>query len=442
MSPQKSKLSSWASGEESDSQPQAKAPSKRLEQWVGGETAAANKPKASLIRRLKAWAGGEQAGGEEAGAEMPQAAPSKPAAAPKPAAAAPAKPAFTRPTSTPAKPNAEPAALDSENASALAGQLAGLQGDLALTEQNNQIQQARRELEAAAAMLQACRSRGYIFQKELENTSAALEKQAAELRARLDEQVRALKTEAGAMETLLSKGAAAAKGALVILENKVRAAVGTLQGDCQTFTQRVGQLSQAVKKIAWALNQLEQASFSLTASEALVDATQAVWKNSSNTGEVKGVLYLTDLRLILERKDEQATKKILFVTTATEKRQNLEWEAPVQLLEKALSSQQGLLGLREQLLITFASGGPYPQVTLWLDGTDETTVSSSDWAAVIGRVKSGVVAQDRTIPLDPTADQTAKLPTKCPSCGAVFTQTVLRGQTEIDCQYCGLKVRL
>jgi len=33
-------------------------------------------------------------------------------------------------------------------------------------------------------------------------------------------------------------------------------------------------------------------------------------------------------------------------------------------------------------------------------------------------------------------------PTQCPSCGAAFTKPVLRGQTEIHCEFCGAVTRL
>ena len=441
MSPKNSKLSNWANGDEPDAQNNTQG--KRLNQWASGEAAAPNKTKASIINRLGLWAVGEEYT-EAAAQAKPKNAPAAPKPTPtvvKPTAAKPA-PAPSKPTPTAARPTSPQPNANSENGAELAGRLAELQTGLALTDLNRQIQEAQKVLKAASAALRECRTRGYIFQKNLEANSIELEKQASDQRTRFDEQVRALKAEAGKVEALLAQGAGAAKGALVVLENKIQAAGATLKGDCQSLTDQTGQFNQTVKTIIWMLNQVEQASFQLTATESLVNASQAIWKNGSGGNDIKGILYLTDLRLIFERKDERVTKKILFVPTETEKLQNLEWEAPIQLVEKAVSSQQGLLGLSEQIAVRFAVGGPFSQVTLQLDGSDETTVSSDDWAASIGRVKSGMINQDRTTPFDPKTAQAAKLPSNCPSCGAVFTQTVLRGQTEIKCQYCGLPVRL
>jgi hypothetical protein len=65
------------------------------------------------------------------------------------------------------------------------------------------------------------------------------------------------------------------------------------------------------------------------------------------------------------------------------------------------------------------------------------------WQGFVGRVKSGEIAKERTVPVDEAAVETAaSAPTKCPNCGATITQTILRGQTEITCEFCGSVIRL
>jgi hypothetical protein len=36
----------------------------------------------------------------------------------------------------------------------------------------------------------------------------------------------------------------------------------------------------------------------------------------------------------------------------------------------------------------------------------------------------------------------ASAPTKCPNCGGTITQAVVRGQSEIKCEFCGSVIRL
>lgn len=438
MTPAKRKLSDWASGAQ-DAQDQG-----QMERWANGEDARPARLSAALLKRIGAWAGGEESAPPaptqpRPAASQPRPAQPKPAAAsqPKPAAQAQPKPAAS------SKPKPAASAQPSMRGE-LTARLAALQDDLALSGLKRQLQEARKTFNAASARLRECRSRGYVFQKQLEESAAGLEKQASELRARLDEQSAGLQREASQVEGRLTRGAAdeaQATSALDVLENKIKAAAAVSQGDCQALQGGALQIAASVERIAWALEQLEQASFKLLASEALIDTVQAVWKRAGSSMDVKGLLYLTDLRLLFERKDEIATEKVLFVTTATQKLQNLEWEGPVQLIEKALSSQQGLLGTQEQLTIHFAAQGPAPQLTLLLKEAGGTPVSSHAWSALIGRARSGVIDLERTTPLDPQA-AAVKLPSHCPSCGAVFNQVVLRGQREVNCQYCGQPIRL
>jgi hypothetical protein len=436
MSPAMNRLNRWANGEADDAAGKGLSTSQAGRQ----KSSAGAKVKTSLLRRLSKWVNGEATFGEYPASPI--------AASAKPAPATPfstgTKPAAPKPASASAQPSAAAKPninADSELAAGLASRLAELQNGLGLTQLNQQVQQAQNHLNHARVSLRDCRTRGYIFQKNLETTISELETQASGLRDRLTEQVRSLKAEAGELEILLAKNVSAARGSLMVLENKVKAAVSAVQGECQRIDGRAQEINASVKKIVWTLHQLEQASFSLTASEAVVDATQALWKRGGSSDVVKGIFYLTDLRIIFEQKDEKATKKILFITTETEKHQKLEWEAPIELVEKAVHSQQGLFGIREQLVISCAPGGPYSQATLQLDGTDEIPASSSAWAALIGRVKSGLIAQDRTVPLDVQTFAT-NIPSRCPSCGALFNQKILRGQREITCQYCGLQQRL
>jgi len=153
---------------------------------------------------------------------------------------------------------------------------------------------------------------------------------------------------------------------------------------------------------------------------------------------VDGVLYLTDMRLIFEQKEEVATKKVLFVATQKQKLQALQWAVPVGEIDKVVGSKRGFLGKDDFLTVTLSTGRPFTSTDLHLKGE-----AGEAWQGYIGRVKTGDIAQERTVPLDQKAVQAAaNAPTKCSVCGATLTQTVMRGQTEITCEYCGSKIRL
>jgi hypothetical protein len=245
-----------------------------------------------------------------------------------------------------------------------------------------------------------------------------------------------------------------ATAALASLEGKVGAALRSLQGMYDALDDNVNQTQQQLDDISWTLQQAEQACFGFLATECPVEAVPANWKKPGDKDGVDGVLYLTDQRLLFEQKEEIATKKVLFITTAKEKVQTLQWAVPVGQVEKAVGSTRGLMGKDDFLTLTLVEGAglagpegntlyddmgrPLRTTELHLKGEKGET-----WQGFIGRVKSGEIAKERTVPVDQAVAETvSNAPTKCPNCGATLTQTILRGQTEITCEFCGSVIRL
>ena len=310
--------------------------------------------------------------------------------------------------------------------------LASLQGDLA-------------ELDATVANLpaaiQTLRDRGYVFKSYLAKKSETLAGQWRDLRPRVEAALLAqqptLQRQAASVQAILQRGSKAGP-ALSTLESQVDAAVRSLEAMYKPLQENVNQTKRQVDDVTWTLQQAEQASFGFLATEAPVEAVPANWKKPNDKDGVDGVLYLTDQRVIFEQKEEVATKKVLFVATQKQKLQALQWAVPVAEIEKAEGSKRGLLGKDDFLTLAITTGRPFSSTDLHLKGeTGET------WKGYIGRVKSGDIAKERTVPVDQKAVETvANAPTKCTVCGATLTQTVMRGQTEITCEYCGSKIRL
>ena len=115
-------------------------------------------------------------------------------------------------------------------------------------------------------------------------------------------------------------------------------------------------------------------------------------------------------------------------------------------IASAAGSHRGFMNKDDFLTVTCVSGAglrtadgaTYPSADIHLMGE-----TGEAWQGFIGRVKSGDVATERTVPVDEKAAAVAaNAPTKCGTCGATITQPILRGQAEITCQYCGSVIRL
>ena len=316
-----------------------------------------------------------------------------------------------------------------------------LQGKIMLTQVNDDLEDIESAVNALPANLENTRSRGYVFKNFLEKKVETLGTQWRDLRPRVEgaiqTQVRSLQSDATNVQNALGRGALAG-AALTNLEGKVEAAIRNLEGMYDTLDGNVNQTQQQIDDVSWTLQQAEQASYSFLATEACVEAVPANWQNEGEKAGIAGVLMLTDQRLIFEQKEEVATKKVLFIATEKQKLQGLKWEVPVAEIEKAEGSKRGFMGKDDYLTITCGSGAAFRKADVHLKG-----VTGEAWQGFIGRVKSGDIAKERTVPVDQAAVEAVKnAPTKCPNCGATITQTVMRGQTEMTCEFCGTKIRL
>jgi hypothetical protein len=333
-----------------------------------------------------------------------------------------------------------PAEAD-EELKAEIGRFNDLQDKVALSDVQSDLASIENAVNALPANLQTIRTRGYVFKSFLEKKIETLTTQWRELRPRAEAAIRnqqpALQRDAASVQATLNRGSKAGT-ALSTLESKVQAALSSLHGMYDPLHNNVKQTQGQIDDVVWTLQQAEQASFGFVPTEAPVEAVPANWKKPDVKDGVNGVLYLTDQRLVFEQKEEVATKKVLFVATAKQKLQSLQWAVPVAEIEKVVGSKRGFMGKDDFLTLTTTTGAPFRTTDIHLKGeTGET------WQGFIGRVKSGDIAKERTVPVDQKAVETvANAPTKCAVCGATITQSILRGQTEITCEYCGSKIRL
>jgi hypothetical protein len=222
------------------------------------------------------------------------------------------------------------------------------------------------------------------------------------------------------------------------LERKVNAAQSAVEAMYDSIKQNVNQTRSQVEHLAWTLDQVDEASFQLHPIEDPIFASEAQFMETKKEGP-KGVLYLTDERLIFEQKEEVATKKVLFITTEKEKMQELVFEVLAGHVDEVKTTQKGFLGHKEMMELLFAPEADISSATIRLHGGAD----NEEWAAMIGRVKSGEIDKERTQPKDEAAEEAIRTaPTKCSTCGATLSVELVRGMKEITCEYCGSVVRL
>jgi prefoldin subunit 5 len=340
--------------------------------------------------------------------------------------------------------------------SALRSQLSSLEQNARLTKIRDEVEDLQTSVSGLAHKIAGLRSRGYVFGRDFEAQAAQFAKQWAQMSAnvltQINQQANRLQTALTPLTTrsaqLAGTAGNLAQARMVLsqlkpqadtLESQVNAAEGQLRGMYDSFQGQVGSLSGQVQKIDWTLAQLAEATFQLLATEAGVMAVKAVLvrDGKEDKEDPDGVLFLTDQRLLFEQKEEVATKKILFITTESQKVQKLLFEAPVALVEEIEASRKGMFKNEDNLEVKFAPSAPTPKVNVHI------WQNCDEWKALVNRVKSKDIEKERAVAVDAAAEARVKsAPSQCPSCGGNISQVILRGQDNIKCEYCGFVIRL
>lgn len=327
-----------------------------------------------------------------------------------------------------------------------------LQGKVQLQTTLDKLEDTQSTVQQLGTRLQKIRERGYVFLRTLETETQNLSQQwrtlLPNLRTHTHQQTQLLQPQLQVLEARLAQLSAqktsarppqmlldSSKALLETLEKKVESAEKTVNGMYDQFQQQVQALSYRLSQIEWMQTQLGEASFSLLAEESPIAAVKAVWcaESKEKPEDPDGVLYLTDQRLIFEQKEDIATHKVLFITTAKKRVQELEWALPLQLLQRVQPRKHGMLKNEDFLDLQFSPEAQHSLVYLHIWQPAE------QWQTLLNQTKSGEIHSTRTQSAPPPPAR--QLPPECPRCGANLSQTLLRGQQSVKCTYCGNEVR-
>lgn len=331
-----------------------------------------------------------------------------------------------------------------------------MQNRVRLNQARDAVEDLQSNINDLAQRIAGLRTRGYVFEKDLEAQAQAFVESWAMLypnvQAQINQQSAALINALRPIELQMPQLAAAAASpatarsildslglAVDQLDSKVNAAERMVSGMYDQFGAQVSTFSRHLGDIDYMLKNLAEATFTLLPTEGGIAAVKAVWckTGKEQKDDPQGVLFLTDQRILFEQKEEVATKKVLFVATEKQKIQALQWEVPLALLDKVMTSKQGLLKNEDHIEIRFLPGAPLAAAHLhiWQD--------CAFWQGLLQRAKTKDFDQGRAVALDQAVvDKVRAAPTQCPSCGGAITKPVLRGQDTIKCEYCGLEIRL
>jgi predicted nucleic acid-binding Zn-ribbon protein len=322
---------------------------------------------------------------------------------------------------------------------AVQNEVNALQDEMMLKTSENELAELENAVRSLERDLADLRSRGYAVEKALEADIAVLASQWDTIKARsettiahqtkvLGEQMQTIQAK---MAELAGKSAnlaaarplyVALKSAIASAEAQADAAEDTVLDQYDEYADEVEALDAHLDWVDWMLDAVSTASFQLLATESGVAAVEAVWERPGLEPE-NGVLFLTDQRLLWEDRVGDFELKV---------------EAPAAQIESITEEVDEETGT-ETLVVNFAPGSAPVNAGRFALAMPVAEM----WVQMIGRARAGDYSSDRAIEIDEAdLERIRNAPQQCENCGAAFTAPILRGQTEITCEFCGVVTRI
>lgn len=302
--------------------------------------------------------------------------------------------------------------------------------------------------------LEALRDRGYVHSGQLEDRLEALDDKWDEVRPRveeqLNEQVERLDKQLDQAEKLVDRmhinneaSIKSADTAVDSLERRVRAAHDAIDNLYEGIEQELSEIEYQLDRVEKMFEILDGSQdIQLREAEGPLLVVKAFWHRDGEKEGPEGYLFLTDQRLIFEQREEVVTKKKFGLFKAdSEMVQEVHVDVEVHEIEEIEHKEEGgFMGMGKDDIIefVFAASANYSRARFHLKGQD-----SSDWAAMIKRIQTGEIDEDRS---DEYVDEleeagiiSSSFPTQCPNCFAAIPEQP-RGVTSYTCEFCGAVV--
>lgn len=181
------------------------------------------------------------------------------------------------------------------------------------------------------------------------------------------------------------------------------------------------------------LSIVEGASFPWEESETPILAIKA--KDLNNDRE--GFITLTNLSFIFEHEKEIALKKTLFIVTEKKIIREVIFKKPIGMVTRLVKGKVGFFK-GSGLFVEFASETGIPEMKFDTSGQDAEWVTNRYNYIISGQAEKELEA------VIPEAGEEKGVPQLviCPVCGAPYREKIYRGQTSVNCEYCGAVVSI
>ncbi|MEM2937005.1 MAG: hypothetical protein QXJ63_00475 [Candidatus Bathyarchaeia archaeon] len=216
------------------------------------------------------------------------------------------------------------------------------------------------------------------------------------------------------------------------LRARVSAETARVSASLNEFLGSINAIDRDLKVAEKTTELFSFASFPLKPEESPVLAIEG----KIMTGDkCEGTLYFTNQRFIFEGKREVVLERKLFIATKKKTERTVLIEQPIGALQEISKGRVGLIAWTG-IYVRFK-----PERRL-----EETPFDVKDWEAdVITRFFQYIIGGEADRDIAAIKGITVKeAPTiqvvRCPHCGAPYTKEIYKGQTSVQCEYCGTSI--
>ncbi|MEM2338255.1 MAG: hypothetical protein QXT44_06495 [Candidatus Bathyarchaeia archaeon] len=299
--------------------------------------------------------------------------------------------------------------------------------------------------------LTAVRGRGYAAMGHLEKSIDLLTKKWMEASPTIRQafynniqpltvQIRMLQSDANQLRSEINRGSTVLCWGLAsrlsveasTLKARVTAETARVNASLGEFLGSINAIDRDLKIAEKTMELFSFASFPLKPEESPVLAIEG---KIMVKDKCEGTLYFTNQRFIFEGKREVVLEKKLFIATKKKTERTVLIEQPIGALKEISKGRVGLIAWTG-IYISFKPG-----VRM-----EETSFDVKDWEAdVITRFFQYIIGGEADRDIATIRGVTLKeAPTirvvRCPHCGAPYTKEIYKGQTSVQCEYCGTSI--
>jgi hypothetical protein len=339
---------------------------------------------------------------------------------------------------------------------ALYSQLRSIESELsgasaAISDVESKLARIEGAMGSLPSRLATVRGRGYAAMGHLEKSIELLTRKWAESAPLLKQaflnnvqpltaQIRILESEARRLQVEMDHGniiycqsvatrlridASSLKARAISEASKVSAPINEL-------TSSIDAIDRDLKIAEKTVELFSQASFQLKQDESPVLAIEG----KIMTGEKNdGTLYFTNQRFIFEGKREVVLEKKLFIATKKKLERTVLIEQPIGALQEISKGRVGLIAWAG-IYIRFKPERRLEETPFDVKGW-ETDVITRFFSYIIGGEADRDIATIRGV----TVKEAPSIQiVRCPNCGAPYTREIYKGQTSVQCEYCGASI--